>query len=234
MERFVRWGGDPTKAVSPDPTTGRLSPRHSFQAWGERVEGHSAPWREADRSTALEIRRTITTALAREAIAELAKLRHYDPLTQPPNRRLLQKHLDALRTQRDVALLFLDLDRFKSVNDTHGHSAGDSLLLQVSTRIGNVVRQGDLVARVGGDEFVIFCLKISPVAGAVPWRCRSTSPANRSSPAAASALPILKPPGPPTSWMLATRQCMLTRERGRSARHRRGVEGNYAPSAQCA
>ena len=161
IEREVKWAGDPTKAVDPDPTTGRLSPRRSFAVWSERIAGHSEPWQEADRATARELRRTITTALARQAVAELAKLRHYDSLTQLPNRRMLQEHLDALGAVSDVALLFLDLDGFKAVNDAHGHAAGDSMLLQVAARLIKAVRSGDLVARVGGDEFVILCSKIS-------------------------------------------------------------------------
>jgi diguanylate cyclase (GGDEF)-like protein len=163
IEREVKWAGDPTKAADPDPTTSRLSPRRSFALWNERVAGHSEPWQEADRAIAREIGRTITTAVARQSVAELAKLRHYDPLTQLPNRRLLQEHLDALGAVSDVALLFLDLDRFKAVNDTHGHAAGDSMLIQVAARLTEAVRSGDLVARVGGDEFVVLCSNISVV-----------------------------------------------------------------------
>jgi diguanylate cyclase (GGDEF)-like protein len=165
-ERVINWGGDPTKAVDPDPTTGRLSPRRSFAIWSDRVAGHSEPWQEADRASAREMRHAIATAIARQAVAELAKLRHYDPLTQLPNRRMLQEHLNALAGAHDVALLFLDLDRFKVVNDTLGHSAGDSLLLEVGVRLTKAVRSTDLVARVGGDEFVVLCMDISAVAAA--------------------------------------------------------------------
>ena len=161
IEREISWAGDPAKAVDPVSTTGHLSPRRSFALWSERVAGHSKPWREADRATALDLRRTITNALARQAVAELAKLRHYDPLTQLPNRRMLQEHLDGLGSATNIALLFLDLDGFKAVNDTYGHAAGDAMLLQVATRLTKAVRSGDLVARVGGDEFVILCLNTS-------------------------------------------------------------------------
>jgi diguanylate cyclase (GGDEF)-like protein len=161
IERDVKWAGDPAKAIDPDPATGRLSPRRSFALWSERVAGHSKPWQEADRATARDIGRAITTAVARQAIAELAKLRHYDPLTQLPNRRMLQERLDALGSAPNIALLFVDLDRFKVANDTHGHAAGDSMLVQVAARLTRAVRSGDLVARVGGDEFVVLCLNTS-------------------------------------------------------------------------
>jgi diguanylate cyclase (GGDEF)-like protein len=161
IERVRKWGGDPAKPADLDPATGRLSPRRSFTVWSERVAGHSEPWQEADRAAASEIRRTISMAVARDVVGELAKLRHYDPLTRIPNRRMLQEHLEVLGAGRDVALLFIDLDRFKTVNDTLGHAAGDSLLLQVAERLSTLVRIGDLVARVGGDEFVVLCLEIS-------------------------------------------------------------------------
>ena len=84
----------------------------------------------------------------------------HDPLTGLPNRALLLDHLDKAlaRASRDgsyVALLFLDLDRFKLVNDTRGHDVGDDLLCQIAERIGTALRPHDLVARLGGDEFVV-------------------------------------------------------------------------------
>jgi len=92
-------------------------------------------------------------------------LAHFDALTDLPNRSLLNDHLDmaiaiAKRSQTQLAILFLDLDRFKIVNDSLGHHAGDSLLQIVSGRLNECVRETDTVARLGGDEFVILLSSI--------------------------------------------------------------------------
>jgi len=94
------------------------------------------------------------------AADEINSLAFYDPLTGLPNRRLLLDRLhqavsSKMRNGREAALLFLDLDNFKTLNDTLGHDIGDTLLLQVANRLTACVREGDTVARLGGDEFVI-------------------------------------------------------------------------------
>lgn len=91
---------------------------------------------------------------------EIRHLAFYDPLTQLPNRRLMHDRLHQAmlaneRSGRKGALLFIDLDNFKTLNDTHGHSKGDLLLQQVAQRLLASVREGDTVARLGGDEFVV-------------------------------------------------------------------------------
>ena len=91
---------------------------------------------------------------------EIRQLAFYDPLTHLPNRRLLMDRLPlcqaaSLRHGRYSALFFIDLDNFKTLNDTHGHSAGDELLVQVAQRLQACVREEDTVARMGGDEFVL-------------------------------------------------------------------------------
>ena len=98
-----------------------------------------------------------------ERIREEDKIRNlafYDALTQLPNRRLLNDRLDqamaaSKRSGRYGALLFLDLDNFKPLNDRYGHSVGDLLLVEVARRIASCVREMDTVARFGGDEFVV-------------------------------------------------------------------------------
>lgn len=94
--------------------------------------------------------------------AKLAHQAHHDPLTGLPNRTLFLEFLQlaiarARRYQSMVAVLFLDLDRFKVVNDSLGHDAGDELLVALSERVRGVVRPGDTVARFGGDEFTVLC-----------------------------------------------------------------------------
>jgi len=97
---------------------------------------------------------------------EIEYLAFYDPLTQLPNRQMLMERLKRALSQTDTwaenepsvingALMFIDLDNFKILNDTLGHATGDILLCKVATRLGACVRLSDTVARLGGDEFVV-------------------------------------------------------------------------------
>ena len=102
----------------------------------------------------------------KEAEEQIQFLAFYDPLTHLPNRRLLAERLDkaliAGRRRREfAAVLFIDLDNFKTLNDTMGHDVGDQLLRQVALRLRDAVRSSDTVARLGGDEFVILLEDLS-------------------------------------------------------------------------
>jgi diguanylate cyclase (GGDEF)-like protein/PAS domain S-box-containing protein len=96
----------------------------------------------------------------KEAKEEIHRLAFYDPLTDLPNRRLFRDRLELSLTKstRNLyygAVLMVDLDNFKRINDTKGHATGDRLLIEVAQRLRTCVREGDTVARLGGDEFVI-------------------------------------------------------------------------------
>ncbi|MFY7865971.1 putative bifunctional diguanylate cyclase/phosphodiesterase [Roseateles sp.] len=106
----------------------------------------------------------------RQAEEQIRQLAFYDPLTELPNRRLLMDRLavaqaTALRHRSLGALLFVDLDNFKTLNDTLGHERGDQLLVQVARRLSTCVRESDSVARLGGDEFVVMLLELSADVG---------------------------------------------------------------------
>lgn len=112
----------------------------------------------------IEVARDITDRLRierelRESQSHLYRLAHHDNLTGLPNRLLFRDRLNqavnkAERNRTGVAVLFLDLDRFKTINDTLGHDIGDVLLMEVAVRLQRQCRQSDTVARLGGDEFV--------------------------------------------------------------------------------
>jgi len=101
----------------------------------------------------------------RQGEARLHHLAHHDPLTNLPNRVLFNDRLEqalhrAWRENDSVAILFLDLDRFKNINDTMGHPIGDRLLRVVARRLASCVREADTIARLGGDEFIVIMEKI--------------------------------------------------------------------------
>lgn len=102
----------------------------------------------------------------RRAEEQLAFLAYHDPLTGLPNRALIEQQVDlalarARRTATSVALMFVDLDDFKEVNDRLGHAAGDQLLTGVAARLRGVLRDSDVLARQGGDEFLILITDLS-------------------------------------------------------------------------
>ena len=102
----------------------------------------------------------------KNAEEKIARLAYFDELTGLPNRRLFYDRLSmalasAHRYQQQLSVMFIDLDRFKEVNDSLGHSAGDELLVQVSERIKGILNEGDTLARLGGDEFVVLLTEVN-------------------------------------------------------------------------
>jgi len=122
----------------------------------------ATPWGQEDRSLIANISGQVGLAieqLARQT--EMEVLSMTDPLTGLHNRRGFEEHLEELiggdvRTQSPAALIYIDLDNFKQVNDTHGHQTGDEALLEVTALLKQLIRNGDLAARLGGDEFALF------------------------------------------------------------------------------
>lgn len=126
-------------------------------------DGEATPLYLVTMSTDITDRKMFEERLAHEA--------SHDPLTGLPNRSMLYELMQQslARTQRrdtTLAVMFVDLDRFKQVNDEMGHAAGDELLDQVASRLRSSLRLGDVVARFGGDEFVVLCEDIGGDAGA--------------------------------------------------------------------
>jgi Amt family ammonium transporter len=158
FKQTIRWGGNPSKAMNPE-ADGRISPRKSFAVWSEQVTGCSLPWTNVDQRAAHDLRRAITAALLQQAELQLAHLSAYDPLTGLANRRTLEAQLERWRADpgaEQAALLFVDLDRFKTINDTLGHHAGDEVLVEVASRLVRSAPAGAVPGRLGGDEFVLF------------------------------------------------------------------------------
>ena len=144
--------------------------RHSRwegEVWDRRKNGEIFPaWlqvtavRDEDRHVTHFVVSMNDITARKAAEEQIRNLAFYDPLTNLPNRRLLMDRLDVAlatcaRHPRMGALLFVDLDNFKTLNDTMGHDIGDMLLQQVGERLKSCVREGDTVARLGGDEFVL-------------------------------------------------------------------------------
>lgn len=160
--REVRWGGEPVKGLVslPDGRV-RLEPRRSFTVWQESVRGHSERWQqmEADAlQNLLRILSEVDKLQSNRKMQETLHWRaHHDHLTGLYNRRAMEDEVSRRLDdgEYDTALMLLDLDHFKKINDTYGHEMGDQVLQQLSLRLRAVMREFDLVARLGGDEFML-------------------------------------------------------------------------------
>ena len=115
---------------------------------------------------------------------ELERIARYDSLTKLPNRALLGERLEQALNQtrrrgQHLAVVFIDLDGFKTVNDTHGHEAGDHLLITLAERMKGALRDGDILARLGGDEFVAVLIDLADVDASAPMLNRLLEAAAR-------------------------------------------------------
>ena len=138
-------------------------------AWGSLLELVSHAYGEADAERyTLERSMQVSSQEMKELHDTLSHRAHHDTLTGLPNRAALEEVLQGVlsglpRTGREAAVLFIDLDGFKLVNDSLGHAAGDELLVATSERLRAAVRPQDVVARLGGDEFVVFCPQVDDI-----------------------------------------------------------------------
>ena len=160
----------PRKHTEPDRVTARSGKRVRRVA-AARIEFAPAPQRRAGRSRVMQLAAEVERlerelAAARAQVAELAARAEIDPLTEILNRRGLERELKRAlayvkRHGTGAALIYFDLDRFKSINDRHGHTAGDAVLKAVASAIAQNVRTSDVVARLGGDEFAVLLWNLS-------------------------------------------------------------------------
>ncbi|MEG5023291.1 EAL domain-containing protein [Microcoleus sp. AT8-B5] len=142
-------------------------PRQSFAAWKEIKTGEAQKWTSEEQKLAQSLGTHLYMAVMQRRVE--AMIRHqasHDPLTGLPNRLLFNERLSlalasAHQNGEMLAVIFLDLDRFKNVNDTLGHPVGDLLLQSVSRRLTNCLRLGDSMARWGGDEFTVLLYNIN-------------------------------------------------------------------------
>ncbi len=154
----VNWAGK-QEAPDHDPAAApaALSPRHSFAVWSQKVRNTSEPWTEIELEFAAKLRADIFRFIS---TAQLENIALHDPLTGLANRLLFERRLqqevrNSMAGNSNFAVHMIDLDKFKEVNDTLGHAAGDRVLKEAALRLKSAVSQQDTVARFGGDEFAI-------------------------------------------------------------------------------
>jgi diguanylate cyclase (GGDEF)-like protein len=139
------------------------------QAAGQLETGQASKLLESAEELVVAALRTESAA---QELSEFSKSAHLDALTELPNRLLLLDRLKkaiavARRRETRLSVLFLDLNNFKSINDTHGHAVGDQVLKLAAHRLAASVREADTVSRLGGDEFVVLLTEVSKASDAV-------------------------------------------------------------------
>jgi len=165
--REIPWAGNPAKSLVDDPAGSRLEPRTSFDRYVEEQRGRALPWTAIQIESAQALSLTLIEVLTQQVLISEAKrsearlnhLANHDHLTGLPNRLLLKRSLEAAlvnaeANNEELAVLFIDLDHFKSVNDKLGHLVGDRYLQEIAGRLRTSLRRDDILARWGGDEFV--------------------------------------------------------------------------------
>ena len=189
LPTILRWRAGPSADVS---VVGRSS-----EALGRRRDGSEFPVEVSIGETShgggklmVAVIRDITERKANEA--EMRRLAYHDPLTGAANRALFdERFAEAIaRARRDrsrIAVIILDLDHFKAVNDGYGHAAGDAILRGLTRRLAPIVRETDLLARLGGDEFAILLTGLRDSAGAAAFAGRIL--ARLAAPITAAGLP---------------------------------------------
>lgn len=165
------WAGRPEKEIYHSPQGQMLGPRSSFALWQQEVSRRSLEWHDAHLYAARDIARdllivadSIHLNLLNDRLGDLNKklkrLAERDDLTGLWNRRVAESNLaqaqqTAERYQRPYAILLMDLDNFKSINDKHGHNIGDEVLIAVCEAVTQQIRQSDVFSRWGGEEFLL-------------------------------------------------------------------------------
>jgi len=173
---------------------------HEQLVEGVRKDGSTLPL-DISLATTVVAGAEMFTVIARDAtIRKLHEdqLEHqatHDPLTGLANRKLFDELLvravfRAERSRRAIAVLYLDLDGFKDVNDVFGHQAGDRVLAETSRRLESVIRPGDIVARLGGDEFVVLCESLATPDDAEKIAARIVTAVGRPIPVAAGVATV--------------------------------------------
>ncbi len=177
-KRTIDWGGKPEGIVVDVENQPRLSPRRSFATWEEVVEGICEPWQPAEKLAIRDLGSDLMVAISaheitrlnmdlqkkQQALAKanerLRQLALTDPLTGAGNRQKTENEIDAAlnsaqRHDNVFSLLLFDIDNFKALNDTYGHNLGDEVLKRMVQRVGECLRESDILGRWGGEEFIV-------------------------------------------------------------------------------